>query len=136
MSYPYKEYLPASSGVYSSLSELPAVYNGIDHGPTYAERVSRLRADLESALEDTLPPIQERIRILETMLGDRANFPFAMRWQLPLTDPPELVRGSVESLGIDLQSQESWLMDFWFGAYDRDGQSFYCVGSLTLPTRG
>lgn len=133
VSYPYKEYLPVASGSYSDLPELPAAYGEIDHAPMYAERVGRLRGDLESALEESAPGIEERIRILETMQGDRANIPFAMRWQLPLTDPPELVRGSVGDSGIDLQSQEDWLMDFWFGAYDRDGQSFFCVGSLSLP---
>ena len=134
-SYPYKEYLPVASGRYVDLPELPAAYSGIDHGPTYTERVDRLRADLKIASEDAAPGIAERVRILETMLRKGPNFPFAMRWRLPLTDPPELVRGSIGGSGIDLKASEDWVMDFWFGAYDRDGQSFYCVGTLTLPKR-
>ena len=115
MSYPYKEYLPAVTGRYQDILGLPAAYIGIDHVPTYKKRLERLRVDLESATEEAAPGVEERIRVLKTMQGDRANFRFAMGWRMRLTDTPELIRGSIEDSGIDLLSQEDWLMDIWFG---------------------
>ena len=131
--YPYKEYLPEESGPYPRLSdELPAVYLETDFAPVYRKRLRLLTRELETAPAEASPGIRERIRILESMQGNAANIGFAMRWKLPLTDPVDLLRGSVVGTRLDLDSQEPWLMDFWFGAYDRDGQSFFCSGSLTM----
>jgi hypothetical protein len=130
LSYPYTELMPIDAGAPADVGA-PAEFGRIDHTAEWTRRTALLTAELAAAGENDKPGLGERLAVLG---GARPNFRFAMHWRFQLNAGP-VTAGTVPPVfatAIEASAQP-WALDLWFGGWDKDAQSFFCVGTLALP---
>ncbi|NJO36229.1 MAG: hypothetical protein HC869_27470 [Rhodospirillales bacterium] len=132
--YPFPEYAPLPEGVPPSV--IAAAIGRSDHLDVWRRRLAKLQGEIASASEDDKPGLEARI----AMLGQEAiengflsvRFFFAsMRWRNELNGP--VIGDAAAVLGPQASTEQSWIADLWFGAFDADAQGFYCSGTLDIP---
>ena len=130
-SYPFPELLPQSGGV--NPSEISAATGLEQIELEWAKRLKLLEQDLTTASNDEVPGLEERIELLRQKKFPAFMFRQSMRWSYALNGP---VSGDAEFLlGNTAGLSAQWGVDFWFGGYDADAQSFFCSGTLSIPEK-
>lgn len=129
--FPYEEFQAA--GVEVDPAGIAAATGISSLADVWADRLQRLRGDLENADEPERTAIQERITFLEARTGIRF-FGARMRYRYPLKTEPELT--DPQGVLPEAPSLDAWFAEFWLGGWDADALCGYCLGTLTIPGVG
>jgi hypothetical protein len=104
----------------------------------WTARLSRLRQDIETAVEPERTAIQERLEFLEANLaapggGASRFFGARLRYSYELASTP-VVRDPDGWLATSIDGGGPWRVEFWMGGWDADVLCGFTRGQLRLPT--
>jgi hypothetical protein len=135
--YPYEEFLasgvevdPAGIASATGIGSLRAVWQ---------ERVAKLDADLAGAKDPERTAISERLSFLREQLarerGALRFFGAKMSYSYSLKSPINF-SDSAGYLPKNIDLENEWRSDFWFGGWDADVLCAFCLGTLRIPLQG
>ncbi len=106
--------------------------------PPWADRVSRLQQDAETAAEPERTALRERLEFLEANLaapmgGASRFFGARLRYSYELASTP-VVQDPDGWLPSAIDRVSPWPVDFWMGGWDADVLCGFCREQLRLPS--
>ena len=109
-----------------------------DLAAVWADRVSRLQQDVETAAEPERTAMRERLEFLEASLaapggGASRFFGARLRYSYELASTP-VVQDPEGWLPSSIDRASPWPVDFWMGGWDADVLCGFCWGQLRLPS--
>ena len=127
-----------AGGVEAAPAEIREATGIGDLAAVWADRVSRLQQDAETAAEPEHSAVRERLEFLEASLaapggGASRFFGARLRYSYELTSTP-VVQDPDGWLTPSIDAAGPWRVDFWMGGWDADVLCGFCSGQLRLPS--
>src|SRR3712207_2697200 len=127
-----------AGGVEAAPAEIREATGIGDLAAVWADRVSRLQQDVETAAEPERTAIRERLEFLEASLaapggGASRFFGARLRYGYQLTSTP-VVQDPDGWLPSSVDGAGPWRVVFWLGGWDADVLGGFCWGQLRLPS--